>query len=223
MRTSSYSRSLGSRAWVAGWVAALGLLASRPLDAGQVRPVGLEEMARRAERIFSGRCVGTRVEPDPQLGLDVTQVTFAVDRAIKGVAGRTLTVRVLGASVAPGATGREGFDALRFAPGERVVLFLYADSALGLTSPVGLGQGKFSVFKDKTGRDMAVNALGNRNLLGGRASESRARLHGALAQWDGESGLSPNTLLDGARDLLAFEETTSPGRDVRRSGRGGRR
>jgi hypothetical protein len=46
-----------------------------------------------------------------------------------------------------------------FAKGERAVLFLYGENARGLTSPVGLGQGRFTVFEDKQGRKLAMNGF----------------------------------------------------------------
>lgn len=206
MSTDSQPRPRLSLARIAVSSLLLAVLPVPPLGAGQVRSVGLAEMAHRADRIFSARCIAIDVVPLPQLGREVTEVTFEVERVVKGGVGRTVNVKLLGAG--------DGFDAPRFEPGERVVLFLHADGALGLTSPVGLGQGRFSIVEDKQGHELAVNAFGNRNLLGGLSGQTRARVEGALAGRDAVAGLTADTLLDVARDLLAAEKP-APRREER--------
>lgn len=130
-------------------------------QATQVRLLDLEQMTDRAARIFAGRCLHTEVMFDDVVGARVTVATFQVQRAIKGVQGHTVTVRMLSTAAGPGS-----LDAVdRFRPGEEVVLFLYGDSALGLTAPVGLGQGRFQVVTDKQGHRRALNEIGNRNVL----------------------------------------------------------
>ncbi len=175
---SAISKTSDRCPWVKRWALLLALLAAPRLDASQLRSMGLAEMTQRADRVFSGRCTATEVVRDERIGFNVTHATFEVDRAVKGDVGRTVTVRILGSGAPP------------FELGERVVLFLYPDSALGLTSPVGLGQGKFSIFKNKEGRDRALNAFGNKNLLRGIQAGT---------------GLSPMALLDEARASLLQE------------------
>ena len=145
-----------------------------PARADQVRLVDLERLTQRAARIFAGRCIESRVEFDAAIGRDVTTATFLVHRAVKGVSEPTVTVRMLGEAV-PATRGRPAATPA-FRAGEKVVLFLYAESGLGLASPVGLGQGRFRIVADKHGRERAVNALGNRNLLTGLRPEARARV-----------------------------------------------
>jgi hypothetical protein len=109
---------------------------------------------------------------------------------------------------AGGAAQRPGLAALdvpRFAPGERVVLFLYPDSSLGLTSPVALGQGKFSVLRDKEGDELAVNALGNRDLLRGLSDAAKEGVGASLMQWETKPGMPAEALLDGTEELLRLE------------------
>jgi hypothetical protein len=168
-------------------------LAPGVTQASQVRPVNLEQMTERAGRIFSGRCVETGVIVDPMLGAEVTVATFQVERAIKGDAGGRVTIRMLG-----GAAGVP-----RFQPGEDVVLFLYGESRLGLTSPVGLGQGRFSVMTDKLGRRVAINDFANRNLLQGLTPAGRSRLGPALQAAEAQREIEPAALLDMAETLLA--------------------
>ena len=128
-------------------------LALSSSEASQVRSLDLEQMTGRAVRIFSGRCIASEVVFDATAGSDVTVATFSVDRAVKGVTGRTVTVRMSGDTKVP-----------KFHTGEDVVLFLYGESALGLSAPVGLGQGRFTVVTDKQGRKRAINDVGNENL-----------------------------------------------------------
>jgi hypothetical protein len=178
------------------------LLALVPSDvrATRVRPVNLEEMAEHAARIFSGRCLSVESDEDGRV-----EIVFAIDRAVKGVAGETLTVRMAGGDPS-GARASEGIVGLPgFSVGEEVVLFLYGESASGLSAPVGLAQGKFAVFEDKRGRRRAVNAFGNRALLRGLSDHARERLGIAPASDDGATApddVPPDRLLDWAESLL---------------------
>jgi hypothetical protein len=181
------------------------LLALGSVEASQVRPVNLEELTGRADRIFSGRCVSTEVVAHPERGFAVTRVTFAVERAVKGQLGETVTIDLFGGP----ATGLA--EVPRFAPGERAVLFLYADSGLGLTSPVALGHGKFSLVRDKAGRELAINAFGNRNLLTNLSSAARERVAAPLAQADG-AAVPVEALLDGVQGLVQLQASAASAR-----------
>jgi hypothetical protein len=177
-----------SRRWVL--LSILGSCLALSTWASQVRSVNLEQMTGRAGRVFSGRCLAVQVARDPVLDRDVATISFEVARLVKGQAGSALTVRMLAGDEVDGRTGTAPFH-----PGEEVVLFLYEESALGLTSPVGMGQGRFSVVRDKLGRAVAVNALANRNLLENLTEQGRQRLGPALATWYGRDDLEPEALL----------------------------
>ena len=157
-----------------GAVALAALIISPPLEAATVRPVNLEEMTARAAAIFSGRCLAVRAVHDDALGAEVTVVTFRVDRAVKGDLGPTHTIRLLDGEH-PGDAGRGPAAPSEFHPGDEVVLFLYGESALGLSSPVGMGQGKFTVVEGKRGEKIALNALGNEGLWRGLSPAAAAR------------------------------------------------
>jgi hypothetical protein len=92
-------------------------------------------------------------------------------------------------------------DVPRFTPGERVVLFLYPESRLGLTSPVGLGQGRLSILRDKQGQDVAASPLGNRELLRGLSADAGERLGPEVRQGGEQRMLPLGSLLDGIRRL----------------------
>jgi hypothetical protein len=82
------------------------------------------------------------------LGRDFLELRFRIDRPIAGVeSGQILTIREW-----TGASSRQ--PALR--SGERVLLFLYPPSRLGLTSPVGGPQGQIRL--DSTGEKVAGHA-----------------------------------------------------------------
>ncbi len=174
-------------------VLAVALASSALADAAasRVRPMNLEEMTARAGRIFRGTCTAVETARDPGSALDVARVTFRVERRVKGSAPESLTVRMLADS---------GGAAL-FRPGERVVLFLYDESRSGLTSPVGLGQGKFAIVEDKHGREVAVHGLGGDVLFRGLSPKASAKLGGLAARRWGREGVPPDTLLDMAESL----------------------
>ncbi len=155
-------------------------------SASQVRPVNLEEMSQAAAIIFSGRCVGVEVRLDPQLGRKVSVATFEVNRVVKGEPGERVELKML----------RSSSGAARFRAGEEVVLFLYGTSELGLSSPVGLGQGKFTVVEDKLGRKLAINRFGNKHLTRGLSAQARGRLGDAGPDLKGTQEVEPSTLLD---------------------------
>ena len=185
---------LGRCATVGVAVAALATVGGAlPAAASQVRPVNLEQLTARAGLIFAGRCIASSAVQDPALEREITVATFEVERAVKGEAGAAVTIRMLGGDE-PGLP--------RFAVGEEVVLFLYGESVLGLTSPVGLGQGRFTVVRDKTGRRLAVNGLANRNLLRDLTPQARARLGTAFEAFKDRSDLEADSLLDLAADLV---------------------
>ncbi len=170
--------------------------------ASRVRSLNLEEMVRHADRIFSGRCVRVHVAEDPGTRQKATFVTFAVGRTVKGDGRPEVTIKVLGEQGSSGSreNGIEG--APRYREGEEVVLFLYPDSRSGFTSPVGLGQGKFSVVRDKNGGRLALNAYGNRGLMERLSTGAEERLRGRAARHGGRPEISPDDLLEMAESLL---------------------
>ena len=168
--------------------------------ASRTRLLNLEEMTLRSARIFSGRCLQIRVDHDPSINIDVTSVKFAVDRTVKGRRDRTVTIRMAD-STRPGAPGSQVVGMPTFTVGEEVVLFLYGESRAGLTSPVGFGQGKFTVVTDKKGRRYASNVHGNGTLFSGLSPGATRRLAAFERERGAGQGISPDVLLDMARAL----------------------
>ena len=99
--------------------------------------VGLPQIARAAGTIFSGRVTAIARVPASSRQVEAVSVSFHVERAIRGVtAGQNLTIfQWIGLW-----NGGQ-----RYRVGERVVVFLYPPSKLGLTSSVGGPLGRFGI------------------------------------------------------------------------------
>jgi hypothetical protein len=160
----------------------------QPVDPGVV---GLPQIARAAGTIFSGRVtfVGradafaksavSRVELSPAQTAS-TMITFRVEDAVRGTkVGESLTIR----EWAGLWSGKE-----RYRVGERVFLFLYPPSRLGLTSPVAGPVGRFAI--DPRGR-IAMNgqnasALAAEPVIGGKMLVPYADFFHAVQRVSGE-------------------------------------
>ena len=144
------------------------LTLSSTATATMVLPLSLKEMTDQAGKIFVGRCQEISTDLDEQ-GIPSTYVRLRVLEAIKGVsAGSTVLVKQYGTpprrlSVAEGERAIVPFfsplSAIALGPGEESLLFLYPESRLGFTSPVGLMQGKFMIRP-------APDGMGPRDLQG---------------------------------------------------------
>ena len=120
------------------------ILSGTQLGATTVQTVNLFEMVKLADRVFWGKCLKMKTAQDGATGLLVTAYTFEVREGIKGVsAGETVVFRQI-------SQGQKGFGIPglpQYHEGQEALLFLHADSRIGLTSPVGLSQGVFRVEK----------------------------------------------------------------------------
>ena len=97
--------------------------------------IGFLQIAHPAGIIFSGTV--TAVSPASAKGKRATAITFKVKQAIRGAsAGQYLTIHEWAGLWSRGE---------RYRVGERVFLFLYSPSRLGLTSPVAGGMGRFAM------------------------------------------------------------------------------
>jgi len=114
-----------------------------PLISPAPRPLAFRQVIRSSAMIFAGTVL--RVEhlrADPGSPVEITHISFRVETAIRGTRPRQLIqIREWGGLWNAGE---------RYTPGEKVVLFLYPNSKLGLTSPVGGPAGRFQV--DAKGR-----------------------------------------------------------------------
>jgi hypothetical protein len=158
-------------------------------EATMVMPLSVEEMTARADKIFVGTC--TKVEHSVTAdGMPVIDVTFTVSESLKGQVGETLTFRQLDPTPQqPQDSTFQHQDALvrarpmwsaallagvpTYVPGEEAMLFLAKPGALGLTAPIGLGQGKLPVTMSANGDRLVTNtALKNTGLANSSLPES---------------------------------------------------
>jgi len=173
-------------------------IVARPASAMTILPLDLPELAHQAARIFVGRVERIETGHDAN-GLPVTWTTFAVVQKVKGSDGAEITLKQLGASLGgPDARVLPHPGLPQYRPGESVVLFIHPESALGFTSPVGLGQGCFRI-RDDHGAAVVENDVGNRNL----ASPGAARaLAGPTGSDTATAPLALDTLLGRVRALV---------------------
>lgn len=125
-----------------------------------VRQTNLAEMTADARTILWGQCVTAELRADEDLGREVYDFTFAVNRILKGGHCGLFTVTISKTLIDLGQVPA-------YAAGEEVVLFLHGESEPGFTSPVGLGQGTFRVQAGPGGERTAVNERNNRQLFSG--------------------------------------------------------
>jgi hypothetical protein len=157
-----------------------------------VRDANLEDLCSGAGKIFWGRCTGAET-----LGTDLVY-TFAAYRVLKGGSGVTVTLRM---HKAASMYAR----APQFAEGQEVLLFLHPESDRGYSSPVGFGQGVFTVA-EQGGKKTALNERGNRHLFRGMNME---RLHVGSAlpgirqcSLDGGGAVPHQELMDVISDFI---------------------
>jgi len=116
----------------------------RPIGRPPVAPpglFGLNQFARAAGVIFSGKVTGVAHRPPPGgQAIDTIAVTFHVENAIRGATpGQDLTITQW---VGLWASGQ------RYRIGERALFFFYPPSKLKLTSCVGGPMGRFAIDPD---------------------------------------------------------------------------
>lgn len=125
------------------------------------RAQNLAEMEEEAAVIVQGRVESAVVERHPTLrGLFTVVVRLRIEEALKGFpAGETYTFRQFIWDV------RDRLDAAGYKKGQRLVLLLTRPNENGLSSPVGLEQGRFRIDRDAAGREIASNGRSNAGLF----------------------------------------------------------
>jgi hypothetical protein len=131
--------------------------------AATVQPLILQQLVRGAGIIFSGHVtfVG-HASPSSGQNSASTTITFQVEHAIRGSApGQSLTIHEWAGLWAGGE---------RYRLGERVLLFLYPPSKLGLTSPVSGATGRFSMNSQGNVvlSELQISNLAAHPILGGK-------------------------------------------------------
>lgn len=123
--------------------------AGQPSQADQRLPAisNLRVLTQNSGYIFDGTVLSVQAVPNDDHDLATMQITFRVEQAIRGTrAGQILTIREWAGLWNSGEP---------YHVGERLLLFLYSPSTLGLTSPVGGAAGRFAV--DSSGNAVIEN------------------------------------------------------------------
>lgn len=157
MTTARASRLLPAVVLLAAGIAALPAMAQR----GAITlPQNLDELTDRAQDIVRGTVTDARVEKHPELtNLDTIVVTLRLHETLKGDAPSTYTFRQYIWDL------RDRQDAAGYRKGQHLLLLMNAPSRYGLTSPVGLEQGRFRIQRDRSGREIVLNGAGNSRLF----------------------------------------------------------
>ena len=142
-------------------VALATILAASPLQAQfMVLPVNLAYLTQRAGIIVQGRVTEVRYEGLPGYpNIPTVEVTLNVENMVRGPAGSTYTFREALMGLQP-KTGKQGYQV-----GQRLFLFFLARSRYGLSSPIGMEQGRFHLARDPSGSETVANEWGNAGLF----------------------------------------------------------
>jgi hypothetical protein len=131
-------------------------------------PRNLDQLTDRASDIVRGTVTEARVEKHPELtNLDTIVVTLRVSETLKGGATDTFTFRQYIWDI------RDSYDAAGYRKGQDVLLLMNAPTRYGLSSPAGMEQGRFRIQHDRSGREMAINGMGNARLFEGLADTDK--------------------------------------------------
>jgi hypothetical protein len=129
----------------------LGLAFVFPAAATSVIPLYLDEVVDTAAIAFEGVCVSNRTEREAGTNFIVTYTTFEVRDVLKGEVASTYVIKQIGGQLPDGSKVFEIQGVPKFVAGEEYVVFLAGVSSAGFSSPIGLGQGKFSITRDAQG------------------------------------------------------------------------
>lgn len=123
-------------------------------------PQNIAQLSRQAAIIVRGQVVSVRVEPHPQLAnLTTVVVNLRVVENLKSNSLSPVMFRQFVWDI------RDKYDAAGYRKGQELLLLLNPESAYGLTSPVGMDQGRFEISRDAGGNLIAVNGHGNVGLF----------------------------------------------------------
>jgi hypothetical protein len=125
---------------------------------GEAPASSLRQLARHAELIAFGRCQSAESSWDEQHRFIVTTIRFQPRRTFKGVAGDSLTVKVLGGQV--GDQGMAASHSATMGTGEEAVLFLQRSRFGDYFVVAGGADGKLPVARStRSGRPLIRGAL----------------------------------------------------------------
>jgi hypothetical protein len=124
------------------------------------RQVNLAYLVQRADVIVQGRVKSVRHESLPGYSnIPTVEVTLAVEDMMRGPSGGTYTFREIRLGIRPKGKKQD------YRVGQQLLLFLPSPSQYGLSSPIGMEQGRFHISRGAKGRPEIVNELGNAGLF----------------------------------------------------------
>lgn len=144
----------GRRAVGRGLVGLLLVAAAGGLEASTVRFLSLDQMAVRADQIFTGEVVGITSQMNARRTGIFTFVTIEVAEYLKGGRRTILTLRMLGGEaegyrlVVPGSPA--------FQLGEEILVFSHGGAGR-VPSVLGMAAGKFTVERDSVTGEQLLN------------------------------------------------------------------
>jgi len=150
------------------------LMIGSQVFATTVVPQNLEQLESQAQTVFVGVCTSKTAQIAN--GIPVTVYTFTVTQAVKGPVqdGATVQVRQFGpATLQAKSSTLKTAATPPYNEGQETILFLNPPSRIGLTAPVGLGQGVFNVTRDAKGNRVIALDPARRRMLASKMSTSK--------------------------------------------------
>jgi hypothetical protein len=145
------------------WLAVLSIFQISPQTVKAqflTRPVNLTYLAQRADIIVQGRVSSVRHETLPGFSnIPIITITLEVESALRGPVSSTYTFR----EIFLGLKAKEGKQSYQI--GQRLFLFLLSPSQYGLSSPIGIEQGRFHINQNSGGGETVANETGNTGLF----------------------------------------------------------
>ena len=162
------------------------------------RPRDLVDLTLTANQIVQGRVVAVAVDNHSEYkNIKILSLTLALDDVLKGSAGTTVTLHQFLWDI------RDISDGAGYRVGDEVLLFLNKPTSLGLTSPVGLEQGRFRVSRGDNAEYFAVNGSQNAGLFRDPIASGSLKLPKLTAR----SRASIQSFSHGAIPLSALKES----------------
>ena len=125
--------------------------------ATSVLKMSLPDIAKQAKYIFYGQVIANEVKNDPDNHTVATYTTFKILNSIKGNLGATYAIKQLGGQL-PGSQQRViAYGIPSFKLNHEYVIFLPEKSRIGFSSPIGLGQGSYTVYRDQGIAKIQIN------------------------------------------------------------------
>jgi hypothetical protein len=131
-------------------------------------PINLTYLVQRADVIVQGQITDVQQESLPDYpNIKTLKVTIQVEAMARGPQGTTYTFR----EMFSGIRSKEGKK--NYQVGQRLLLFLPAPSQNGLSSPIGMEQGRFHIGRDGKGNETIANEIANAGLFRNVAQDVR--------------------------------------------------